>query len=105
MSSEVGPVHTARSVCAGLAGTRPDAIAPITVPMKNGTMSEEKAKVAPNRRCQCSVSTSLRKAKPAPRSTIPKAASHSGRAAAVMTAAKAGGKAVQKMTRTKMSQT
>src|SRR6202046_4687500 len=91
MSNEVGAVHTARSVCARVSGTRPEAIAPITVPMKNGTMSEEKAKAAPNRRCQRSVSTSLRKAKPAPRSTIPKAASHSGRGGAGVTGAEAGG--------------
>ncbi len=65
-----------------MAGTRPDAIAPITVPMKNGTMREENANAAPNSRCQRSAWTSLRNAKPAPRSTIPNAASHSGSAAA-----------------------
>jgi hypothetical protein len=33
-------------------------------------MSEENAKVAPNSRCQRSVPTSMRKAKPAPRSAV-----------------------------------
>ncbi len=73
--------------------------------MKNGTMREENANAAPNSRCQCSVSTSLRNANPDPRSTIPNAASHSGSAAAVMTAANAAGNAVQKMTRMKISHT
>ena len=49
-----------------LAGIRPVAMAPITVPMKNRVSSEEKAKVAPKVRCILSPSTSLRKAKPAP---------------------------------------
>ena len=48
------------------AGICPVAMAPITVPMKNGVSSEEKAKVAPMVRCTLSPSTSLRKAKPAP---------------------------------------
>src|SRR5262249_50928989 len=77
----------------------------ITVPMKNGVIREEKAKVAPAARWRDSRVISLRKAKPAPRSTIPAAASHSGRARVVITAANAGGNAVQKMTRAKTSQT
>ena len=80
-------------------------MAPITVPMKNGVSSEEKAKIAPNARCAPSPETSLRKAKPAPRSTIPASASHSGSAATVITAANACGNAVQKMTSAKTSQT
>ena len=73
--------------------------------MKNGVSSEEKAKVAPSARCAPSPETSLRKAKPAPRSTIPASASHSGSAATVITAANACGNAVQKMTSAKTSQT
>ena len=80
-------------------------MAPITVPMKNGVSSEENAKVAPSARCRLSRLTSLRNANPAPRSTIPASASHSGSAAAVITAANACGNAVQKMTRAKTSQT
>ena len=73
--------------------------------MKNGVSSEEKANTAPRARCRLSRETSLRNAKPAPRSTIPSTASQIGSAAAVITAANASGKAVQKMTRAKMSQT
>ena len=80
-------------------------MAPTTVPMKNGVSSEEKAKVAPAARCWGSRDSSSRKANPAPRSTIPARASHSGSAAVVITAANACGNAVQKMTRSKISQT
>ena len=80
-------------------------MAPITVPMKNGVTSEEKAKAAPAARCRGSGDSSLRNANPAPRSTIPATASHSGSAQVVITAANAAGKPVQKMTRSKTSQT
>ena len=60
------------------AGTLPAAIAPTTVPMKNGVTIEERAKVAPAARRSCSPSTDLRKAKPEPRRTIPSTASTSG---------------------------
>ena len=60
------------------AGTLPAATAPTTVPMKNGVRTEERAKVAPAARRSCRPSTDLRKAKPAPRRTIPSAASASG---------------------------
>jgi hypothetical protein len=80
-------------------------MAPMTVPMKNGVSSEEKAKVAPATRCRLSRVISLRKAKPAPRSTTPPTASQSGSAAVVITAANASGNPVQKMTKMKTSQT
>ena len=56
------------------AGTLPTAIAPATVPMKNGVSTEEMAKVAPAARRPPRPLISLRKAKPAPRRTIPTAA-------------------------------
>ena len=46
-------------------------MAPTTVPMKNGVSSEENANAAPAARCWGSRVISLRKANPAPRSTIP----------------------------------
>ncbi len=60
------------------AGTLPSAIAPTTVPMKNGVSTEEMAKVAPRARCASSERIDSRKAKPAPRRTMPKAARVSG---------------------------
>jgi hypothetical protein len=83
----------------------PVAMAPITVPMKKGVSSEEKAKAAPAARCRPGRDSSLRKANPEPRSTIPATASHSGTAPVVITAANACGKPVQKITRSKTSQT
>src|SRR3954469_16436874 len=79
-------------------GTLPAAIAPTTVPMKNGVSSEEIAKVAPIARRSRSPTTDLRKAKPAPRRTIPSAASAIGTYNVVKIALKAGGKAVQRTT-------
>ena len=98
-------VQAGRLAWLALASIWPVAMAPITVPMKNGVSSEEKAKVAPRPRCRPGWLTSFRKAKPAPRSTIPSRASHSGSAAAVITAANACGKAVQNTTSAKTSQT
>ena len=60
------------------AGTLPAAIAPTTVPMKNGVSTEERAKAAPIARRYSSRWIDLRKAKPAPRRTIPSAARASG---------------------------
>jgi hypothetical protein len=105
VSSDVALVQAARLAWLASAGIWPVAMAPITVPMKNGVTSEENAKVAPRARCALSPETSLRNANPAPRSTIPASASHSGSATVVITAANACGNAVQKMTRSKTSQT
>ena len=86
-------------------GTRPDAIAPTTVPMKNGVSSEE----IPNRRCAATRPRSLRavpwNAKPAPRSTIPSAARLSGMNSVEKMAANASENAVQSTTSTKISHT
>ena len=49
-------------------------MAPATAPMANGTMTEDTANTAPNRRCWAVRNTVLRKAKLAPRSTMPNAA-------------------------------
>ena len=73
--------------------------------MKNGVSTEERAKVAPIARRYSSRCTDLRKAKPAPRRTIPSAASAIGTYSVVMIAPKASGKAVQRTTRMKISQT
>ncbi len=87
------------------AGTLPAAIAPTTVPMKNGVRTEEIAKVAPIARRSRKPTIDLRKAKPAPRRTIPSAARAIGTYSVVKIALKAVGKAVQRTTRTKISQT
>ena len=86
------------------AGTRPLAIAPPAAPRKNGVTTDEIAKTAPAARRPESPAATGRKAKAAPRRTIPRAASVSGTKRVDMIAAKAGGKAVQRMTRSKMSQ-
>ncbi len=59
-------------------GTRPEAMAPTTVPRKYGTSTDESAKTAPKlRRCPVR-NTDLRKANDAPRRTMPNAARVSG---------------------------
>src|SRR5216683_1325276 len=64
---------------------------PMTVPMKKGVSSEERANVAPRARFRLGRETSLRNAKPAPRSTIPSTASQEvPQAAAEVGAAKYG---------------
>src|SRR5262252_276978 len=60
------------------AGTRPDAMAPATAPMQYGTSTEENANAAPKLRWLDVRWTSLRNANPAPRNTMPRAASDSG---------------------------
>src|SRR5258708_6393549 len=81
------------------AGTRPEAIAPATVPRKNGVISDEAAKIAPKSLACAYVSAYLRNAKPAPRSTIPASASIIGVNSVVMAAAKATGNPVHHITR------
>ena len=80
-------------------------MAPITVPMKNGAASEEKAKIPPVRACSEASARDLRNAKPAPRSTMAKTASMSGSNRVEVIAANAAGNAVQRMTRSKISHT
>ncbi len=86
-------------------GTRPEATAPTTVPMKNGVITDEAAN-----RCSAKLRRELRtadswKAKPAPRRTIPSAARQRGMKSVDITASKATEKAVQRTTRMKISQT
>jgi len=82
------------------AGIRPDAIAPATVPRKNGVITDEAAKIAPKNRAWAKVSAYLRNAKLAPRNTIPANASISGMNSVVIAAAKAAGKPVHQITNT-----
>jgi hypothetical protein len=56
------------------AGTRAEAMAPAIVPKQYGTITDEMAKAAPKLRLSRVRNTALRKAKPDPRSTMPKAA-------------------------------
>ncbi len=86
-------------------GTRPEAIAPTTVPMKNGVITDEAAN-----RCSAGLRPDGRfatswKANPAPRRTIPNAARQSGMNSVDITASKATENAVQRTTRMKISQT
>ena len=86
-------------------GTRSDAIAPTTVPMKNGVSSDER----PNRRSARSRPAVRRavlwNANPEPRRTMPKAARLSGMNSVEKIAANADEKPVQSTTMTKISQT
>ncbi len=77
----------------------------MTAPKKNGVSTDASAKMAPRKRCCSSRSASCRKAKPAPRSTMPSTARLIGIDSVVMIEAKAGGNAVQVTTRQKISQT
>src|SRR4051794_16876293 len=83
------------------AGTRPDAIPPAIVPKKNGVSTDEAANVAPANRCSDVRTSTLRKANPEPRITIPSPASPNGMYSVVMMAEKAGGNPVQSTTRQK----
>ena len=86
-------------------GTRPEAIAPTTVPMKKGVTTDEIANAASARRRCDGLSTTLWKANPEPRRTIPRAARQSGMNSVDMIDANAVEKAVQRTTRTKINQT
>ena len=86
-------------------GTRPEAIAPTTVPKKNGVTTDETAKARSARRCPETVRATLWKANPEPRSTIPSAARLIGMKRVDMIDPKASEKAVHRTTSTKISQT
>ena len=86
-------------------GTRPDATAPTTVPMKNGVSSDESPKSRSARCRPASRRAVLWKAKPEPRSTMPSAARLSGMKSVEKIAANAAEKPVQSTTRTKISHT
>jgi hypothetical protein len=87
------------------AGTRPEAMAPATVPMKNGTSTDEMAKAAPKLRRSRVRNTALRKAKLAPRSTMPSAANVSGTNSVRVIEANASGKPDHSTTSERMSHT
>src|SRR4051794_9199406 len=87
------------------AGTRPDAMAPATAPMQNGTSTDDDAKAAPKLRWLDVRVTSLRKANEEPRNTMPSAAIESGTNSVSVIEAKASENAVHRTTRQKMSQT
>ncbi len=87
------------------AGTRPDAIAPATAPMQNGTSTEELANAAPKFRRDEVRETSLRNAKLEPRSTMPNAARLSGTKRVSMIEPNASENAVQSTTRMKINHT
>ena len=86
-------------------GTRPDAMPPTTVPRKNGTSSDDSAKMPPSERCSNMLAASPRRAKAVPRRMIPTAARKSGTASVEAIEPKASGKAVHITTRMKISQT
>ena len=86
-------------------GTRPEAMAPATVPMKKGVITEERANAPSARRRPDSLPATRWNANPAPRRTIPSAARLSGMNSVDMIDAKASENAVHSTTSTKISQT
>jgi hypothetical protein len=86
-------------------GTRPEATAPATVPMKNGVSTDESANAPTARRRPEPLPATPWKAKPAPRRTIPSAARLSGMNSVDMIDANASENADHSTTSTKMSQT
>jgi hypothetical protein len=86
-------------------GTRPDAMAPTTVPMKNGVSSDESPKSCSATCRPFSRRAVLWNAKPAPRSTMPSAARLSGMKSVEKIASNAAENPVQRTTSTKISQT
>src|SRR3954468_11492954 len=87
------------------AGIRPDAIAPTTAPMQNGTITDDDANAAPKFRLELVRVTVFRNANPDPRRTIPNAAIVSGTNTVKVIDAYATGKHVHSTTNVKMSQT
>src|SRR5258708_22692201 len=98
-TSDVGLIHEPTRSPYPPAGTRPEAMAPATVPKKNGVISDEPAKIAPNNLAWLNVSAYLPDAKLAPRHTIPATASIKGVNRVVGAAAKAAGEAGHPSTR------
>src|SRR6201997_3520411 len=99
-TSDVGLIHEPIGSPYPPAGTRPDAIAPATVPRKNGVITDEAAKIALKNCAWEKVAAYLRNAKLAPRNTIPAKASMSGMNSVVIAAANAAGKPVHHTTST-----
>src|ERR1700687_1167894 len=98
-TSDVGLIHELIRFPYPRAGTRPEAIAPATVPRKNGAISDDPAKIAPNNLAWVNVAAYLRNAKLAPRNTIPASASINGMNRVVVAAANASGNPVHQITR------
>ena len=97
-------------LCHGLpasppAGTRPEAMAPATAPMQKGTSTDDAAKAAPKLRRSRVRITDLRKAKLAPRITMPSAAMVRGTNKVSVIDANTSGNAVHSTTKQKISQT
>src|SRR4029077_17052652 len=86
-------------------GTRPEAIAPATVPRKKGVTTDDAAKAIPNARWSDSSDTAPRKAKAEPRRITPNATAVSGTYSVDAIAEKTVGNPVQVTTRAKISQT
>ena len=86
-------------------GTRPPAIAPTTVPMKNGVSSEATSKSPWETTRPRDRRAALWKANPDPRRTMPSAARLSGMNSVEKIASNADEKPVHSTTRTKISQT
>src|SRR5260370_13858965 len=70
-TSDVALIHEPTRSPYPPAGTRPEATAPATVPKKNGVISDDPAKIAPNNLARRNVSAYLRNAKLPPRHTTP----------------------------------
>ena len=104
-TSDVVPVQDDHGSPSPWAGTRPEAMAPATVPRKKGVTTDEAAKTTPKNRAWPKVAAYLRNANAEPRSTMPTRARTSGTASVVATAAKVEGKPVHHTTSTKISQT
>ena len=106
ISTEVGFSHDDQTSPAALpTGTRPEAIAPATVPRQNGISTEDEANSAPSARASRIVPACPRMAKAAPRKMIPSAARNSGIDSVEKIEANATGNAVQTTTSTKISHT
>src|SRR6476469_2004038 len=86
-------------------GTRPDAIAPTTVPMKNGVRTDANPKIASDHARPPARRALWWNAKPEPRSTMPSAARLSGMNNVEKIASNAVANPVQSTTRMKISQT
>ena len=86
-------------------GTRPPAIAPTTVPRKNGVSTDDAPKTTVARARPRARRAVCWNAKPAPRSTIPNAARLSGMNSVEKIDSNADGKPVHRTTRTKISHT
>ena len=80
-------------------------MAPAAVPRKNGTNTDDSAKVAPSARASAIVAAWPLSAKAPPRRTMPRAARNSGNASVEVIEPNASGNAVHSITSTNISQT